>query len=103
MKKHISKYNDISATNFLIEEHTIGSIRGESDLINDIYHCRVTLSFIKDMLSNIDGTNEEKLEFVDKVINNMNIVINDFKQDKLRVQRLQKMKNIFKNFKDDKY
>ena len=95
--KHISEYSDEGATNFLIDEHTVGSIRDESDLNTNIYHCRVTLGFVKDILSNIEGTNEEKTEFINKVINNMDIVINNFKQDKLRVQRLEKMKMIFKN------
>lgn len=70
--QHISKYHENSAANFLIEEHTIGDIRDQSDFDTIKYHCKKTLIFTKDIISNIDGTNEEKQEFIEKTLEDLN-------------------------------
>jgi len=65
--KKISEYSDKAGALFLIEQHSIGSLRDESDLDNAKYHAVQTISFIVDLLININGTIEEKIEFILKI------------------------------------
>lgn len=65
--KKISEYNETSGALFLIEQHTIGNLRDESDLDNAKYHAQQTVNFIEDFLLNIEGTIEEKMLFLSKI------------------------------------
>ena len=60
----ISECSDRAGALFLIEQHTIGNLRDEADLDNAKYHAQQTANFIEDLLLNIDGTIEEKIEFI---------------------------------------
>lgn len=65
--KKIDEYSEKAGALFLIEQHTIGSLRDEADLDNAKYHAHQTVSFIEDLLLNIDGTIEQKVEFLTKI------------------------------------
>jgi hypothetical protein len=65
--KKISEYSDRAGALFLIEQHTIGNLRDEADLNNAKHHAQQTVNFIEDLLLNIDGTIEEKIEFISKI------------------------------------
>lgn len=65
--KRIDEYSEKACALFLIEQHTIGSLRDESDLDNAKYHANETINFIEDLLLNIDGTIEEKIKFISKI------------------------------------
>jgi len=65
--KKIDEYSEKTGALFLIEQHTIGNLRDESDLDNAKYHAQQTIGFIEDLLLNIDGTIEEKVEFLSKI------------------------------------
>lgn len=65
-KKKISDFHEHSLAHFLIQQHTIGDLRDSADLNNAIYHANQSLALIKDFFSNIEGSNEEKLEFIEK-------------------------------------
>lgn len=59
--KNINEYSEKAGALFLIEQHTIGNLRDEGDLDNAKYHAEQTVNFVEDLLLNIDGTIEEKL------------------------------------------
>ncbi len=63
----IDECNEKAVALFLIEQHTIGNLRDESDLNTSKYHALRTISFIEDLLVNIDGTSEEKINFISKI------------------------------------
>ena len=65
--RKISEYNAAAGALFLIEQHTIGNLRDEADLDNSKYHATQTINFIEDLLLNIDGTIEEKTQFLSKI------------------------------------
>jgi hypothetical protein len=65
--KKINECNEKSGALFLIEQHTIGNLRNESDLDNAKYHAKQTVNFIEDLLLNIDGNIEEKINFISKI------------------------------------
>lgn len=65
--KNINEYNETDGALFLIEQHTIGSLRDEADLNNAKYHAEQTVNFVEDLLLNIDGTIEEKIQFLSKI------------------------------------
>jgi len=65
--KNINEYNEKAGALFLIEQHTIGSLRDEADLNNAKYHAEQTVNFVEDLLLNIDGTIEEKIQFLSKI------------------------------------
>ena len=65
--KNIDEYHPNIAGQFLIQQHTIGTLRSETDLDNAKYHSIQTLDFIEDFLININGTNEEKINFISKI------------------------------------
>jgi len=67
-KVNIKDCHQNACANFLIEEHTIGDLRDEADFDNVVYHAKKSLMFAKDLILNIDGTNEEKAKFIDDVI-----------------------------------
>ena len=67
----ITNMHPNSLSQHLIKCHTIGDIRDENDFRNIIYHCGATISVIKDTLTNFTGTNEEKVTFLDKVIEDL--------------------------------
>lgn len=62
--KNIKEFGAPNSALFLIEQHTIGSLRDEVDLRNAQYHALETLNFTIDILQNIEGTIEEKIEFL---------------------------------------
>jgi hypothetical protein len=65
--KKIEEYSEKAGALFLIKQHTIGNLRSEEDLDNAKYHAEQTVSFIEDLLLNIDGTIEEKIQFISKI------------------------------------
>jgi hypothetical protein len=65
--KKIDEYSEKAGALFLIEQHTIGNLRDEADLDNAKYHAQQTIGFIEDLLLNIDGTIEEKIQFISKI------------------------------------
>ena len=66
--RKIEEYSEKACALFLIEQHTIGSnLRDEADLDNAKYHAQQTIDFIEDLLLNIDGTIEEKIQFLSKI------------------------------------
>lgn len=66
--EHINDKHENFAAQFLIQEHTVGSIRDLSDFHNIKYHIRKTICFTKDIIENFEGTNEEKCIFLDKIL-----------------------------------
>ena len=62
--KNIKEYRAPNSALFLIEQHTIGSLRDEADLTNAKYHALKTINFTIDLLKNIDGTIEDKIDFL---------------------------------------
>lgn len=71
-KVPISKLHENASAWTLFRAHTIGgSIRDESDFRTVRYHCNTSLHFMKDILENVEGTQEEKLEFIKKVIEDL--------------------------------
>lgn len=64
--KNIKEYHENSGALFLIQEHG-GSFRDEADLNNAKYHALLTITFIEDLLLNIEGTIEEKIDFIKKM------------------------------------
>lgn len=62
--ENIQIYSEKAGGLFLIEEHTIGGLRDESDLINAQHHALVTIEFTLDIMKNIEGTIEEKIDFL---------------------------------------
>ena len=62
--RKVIEYSDKVGALFLIEQHSIGILRDEADLNNAKYHALQTIYFVEDFLSNIDGTNEEKIELI---------------------------------------
>ena len=67
-KVNIKDFHENTCANFLLEEHTIGSLRDKSDFNTAVHHAKTSLIFAKDLILNINGTNEEKAEFINKVI-----------------------------------
>lgn len=65
--RKIEEYNETSAALYLMDGHTIGDLRDEDDLEISKYHASLTIAFIEDFLINIDGTVEEKIEFISKI------------------------------------
>jgi len=63
----IEEYTEKGGAYFLISQHTIGNLRDEADLDNAKYHAIQTINFIEDFLSNIEGTLEEKIQFLSKI------------------------------------
>jgi len=57
-KTNINDYHENQCSNFLLEAHTIGKLRDKADFDNAVYHARQTITFAKDILMNIEGTNE---------------------------------------------
>jgi hypothetical protein len=49
---------------FLIEEHSIGGIRDEHDLLVIKKHVTTSLNIMIDILDSFDGTSEEKVAFL---------------------------------------
>jgi hypothetical protein len=62
-----SKYNSTQCVNILVNIHTIGKIRDLADLYNCKYHARQTINFIEKIILKMDGTDEEKLDFIVKI------------------------------------
>ena len=62
--KNIKEYGAPNSALFLIEQHTIGSLRDEGDLRNAQFHALETVNFTIDILQNIEGTIEEKIHFL---------------------------------------
>lgn len=65
--KKVKEFHENQIAQFLIEAHTIGSIRHKADFDNIVFHCAQTLNFTKQLISEVDGTTKEKLEFIEKV------------------------------------
>jgi len=68
-KKHIKDFSERAAARFLIEQHTIGDLRDEGDLINSQYHADTTINFVVDILQNLSGTLNEKINFLNNIKN----------------------------------
>jgi hypothetical protein len=64
--KHISDYHENHIAQMLFKNHIVGDLRSVEDFENAKFHIGVTLSFVDDMLR-IEGTNEEKLAFLEKL------------------------------------
>jgi hypothetical protein len=67
-KKNIKDFHENLCANFLLKEHTIGSLRDESDFNTAVHHAKKSLLFAKDLILNVSGTKKEKAAFIDKVI-----------------------------------
>ena len=65
--RHISEFSCRAGALYLIEQHTIGSLRDEVDLDNVKHHAHQTICFMEALLLNINGTIEEKIEFIKKI------------------------------------
>lgn len=79
-KVNIKDFHENTCANFLLEEHTIGSLRDKSDFDIAVHHAKKSLLFAKDLILNIDVTNKEKAEFIDRVIRDYDKFIVDDKQ-----------------------
>lgn len=78
--KHIKEYHENLISQLLIESHTIGGIRDQSDFDNIRFHCKQSLNFAKDIIENIDGTDKEKSDFIHKVWEDLDkFTVNDKK------------------------
>lgn len=64
--KELEKCDETQLGKFLIDAHTIGGLRDESDLRIAQTHAMETISFCIDFLKNIKGGEKEKLEFLMK-------------------------------------
>ncbi len=62
--KNLKELNERSCAWFLIEQNTIGNLRDEVDLQNAQYHSLQSVNFAIDIMKNIEGTVEEKIEFL---------------------------------------
>lgn len=71
MKKNITELHENIIAQNLIEFHTIGGIRDESDFNNIKYHCNVTIGFIKIILSQYGGNKREIVKHLDKVLEDL--------------------------------
>lgn len=65
--ENINKYGIPHCALWLINEHTIGDLRDEADLDISKYHSLETINFAIDFFKEIEGTTEEKIEFLLKV------------------------------------
>lgn len=64
--KHINKWHENLLNQKLLEIHSInGGFRDESDFLTAKYHSFHSLMLAKQIIE-MDGTNEEKLEFIEK-------------------------------------
>lgn len=54
--------NDL--VNFLIEQHSFGSYGDRVDVNKAVNHSLLALELVDEFLSNINGTNEEKLSII---------------------------------------
>ena len=77
MSKNIKDISANNAAAFLIKSYTIGDLRDIQDLKNSIYHSKSTLNFLKDILKNFDGSNKDKIKFVDNVMNEFETILNE--------------------------
>jgi len=62
--KNIKEFGTPNSALFLIEQHTIGDLRDEADLTIAKYHALETINFTIDLFQNIEGTIEDKIEFL---------------------------------------
>jgi len=62
--KNIKEYGAPNSALFLIKQHTIGSLRDEADLTNAKYHALESINFTIYIFQNIEGTIEEKIQFL---------------------------------------
>lgn len=91
--KNILEFIEYNANVFLINSHTIGSLRDESDLEIAKYHTSMTINFTLDFLKNIDGSIESKIEFLEKMVTNIknfkikndNEILMDYRRKKLDI------------------
>ena len=65
--KHITEFNENFAAQLLIQAHSIAGMRDETDFDNVQYHIAQTLDFAKDIIINIEGTNQEKADFIERI------------------------------------
>lgn len=63
----INEYNETMVARNLIHNHTIGGLRDNTDLDNAKYHAKISIGFVNDILTNIKGTSEDKIKFLDKL------------------------------------
>ena len=71
-KKEISEIHENSLSQLLISSHSIGGIRDESDFDTVKFHSLKTLKFARDLIRDINGTDEEKIKLLDKVLIDLN-------------------------------
>ena len=64
--KNIKDFDPTNVALFLINQHTIGDIRDENDLNNIKYHSAQTINFMIELLENVDGDLNEKIDFIKK-------------------------------------
>ncbi len=68
LKKNIKDYHENLMAQLLIEAHSGGAgMRDEQDFNQLKFHIHTTLLFAKDLILNIEGTDKEKGEFIDKI------------------------------------
>ena len=66
--ENIKEYDAGKCALLLIKEHNIGlTFRDESDLSNAKYSALITINFIEYLLSNIDGSIDDKVKFILKI------------------------------------
>lgn len=54
---------------FLIHEHSFGTLRDEADLNNAKFHTTQSITLVLDFIKNIVGSNEDKIEYLEKELN----------------------------------
>jgi len=65
-QKDIKEFPVKNAAWFLIDQHIIGDLRDSVDLRNAQFHSQVSVAFALDILKNIKGSINEKIEFLKK-------------------------------------
>lgn len=63
---HVNELEERTVAYLLLKYHSMGGFRDESDLNISKHHANETLLIIKDILE-LDGSNEDKLEFIKKL------------------------------------
>ncbi len=71
MKKKLTDLDPNVLSSNLLQWHTIGSIRDDSDLQTILYHGAKSIDFAVAVLRDYKGTNKEKIEHLGKALEDL--------------------------------